>query len=415
MAPKRYTKTQHKIKITDIDADAVEILQTLQEAGFKAYLVGGSVRDLLLGYEPKDFDISTNALPEEVKDLFPSCFLIGKRFRLAHVRANHKVFEVSTFRKGDNEDDTLISNDNEWGTEEEDVMRRDFTVNGLFYDIKTQKIIDYVGGVEDAKKNMLRCIGNPYIRFKQDPVRMIRLLKFRARFGLTPDEEMLEALFALRTEVLKSSPARMLEEFLRMLESGASVPFIKNLQEHGFLETLLPNMAKYFETPLEKTVYNFLTEVDRLVVAEKKRAPRRAVLVACLIFPMLQDRLHELYQINPRKVHLGKIYQESNDMTMDMFEPTLRITKKILSEAASILSTQFRFTPLQKKKKTVCKIPKTPNFGSALKFFYLRSLLEPGLTELYNEWHYYYEKHKKDNPRPEKSRRRNGRGRRKRN
>jgi len=411
MAPKRYTKSKHKIKIDQIDDGAIEILETLQENGFKAYLVGGSVRDLLLGYTPKDYDISTNALPEEVKEIFPSCFLVGKRFRLAHVRLDHKVYEVSTFRKGDNEDDTLIYNDNEWGTEQEDVMRRDFTVNGLFYDNRKEVIIDYVGGVEDAKKNILRCIGNPHIRFKQDPVRMIRLLKFRARFGLVPDEEMLEALFALRSEVLKSSPARMLEEFLRMLESGASVPFLKNLQEHGFLQILLPNLAGFFETPLENTIYNFLGEVDRIVVAERKRPPRRSVLVACLVFPILQDHSHELYKQNPKKVHLGKIYQEAQDLTVDLFDPVLRITKKILGEVTGILQTQYRFTPLQKKKKLVCKIPNTPNFGLCLKFFKLRTMLEPGLTDIYNEWHYYYEKHKKANPPPDKSKKKNGRRR----
>ncbi|MCH9620931.1 MAG: Poly(A) polymerase I [Chlamydiia bacterium] len=411
MAAKKYTKKQHKINIDDIDPNALEVLETLQENGFKAYLVGGSVRDLLLGYAPKDYDISTDALPEEVRDIFPSCFIVGKRFRLAHVRINRKVYEVSTFRKGDNEDDTLIYNDNEWGTEEEDVKRRDFTVNGLFYDNQKQVIIDYVGGVEDAKKNLLRCIGNPYIRFKQDPVRMIRLLKFRARFGLVPDEEMLEALFALRTEVLKSSPARLLEEFLRMLESGASVAFLKNLQEHGFLQTLLPNLAPYFETPVEQTIYNYLHVVDRLITAERKRPPRRSVLVACLIYPILQERLHEIYQRAPKKVHLGKIHQEANDLTIDLFNPVLRITKKILAEAVGIMQTQYRFTPLQKKKKLVCKIPNTPNFGCCLKFFMLRTLLEPGLTDLYNEWHYYYEKHKKNNPREDKPRKRNGRRR----
>ena len=400
---KKYTKKEHKIDINLIDQDALIVLETLRKNGFIAYLVGGSVRDLLLNYQPKDYDISTSALPEQIKRCFSNCFIVGKRFRLAHVRLNHKTFEVSTFRKGDNEDDTLIHNDNEWGTELEDVERRDFTVNGLFYCSCSETIIDYVGGVEDAKKGLLRCIGNPYIRFKQDPVRMIRLLKFRARFGLTPDEEMIEALFTLRSEILKSSPIRILEEILRMLESGSSVAFIKNLQKHGFLETLLPNLANHFETPLEHDIYSLLTEVDRSILVEGARIPFRSVLVACIVFPVFDAKVKEIYKNSPKKAHLGRIQDEAFEITSNLFEPTLRITKKILAEVAGILTTQYRFTPLQKKKRILCKIPRTPDFSAALKFFKLRADIEPGFTDIYNEWKYYYEKQKIDNPKPKKS------------
>lgn len=395
---KKYSKQQHNIDQKEIDPDALEVLHILHKNGFKAYLVGGSVRDLLLNYTPKDYDISTDALPEEVKKCFSNCFIVGKRFRLAHVRMGHKVYEVSTFRKGDNEDDTLIYSDNEWGSEEEDVTRRDFTVNGLFYDSKTEEIIDYVGGVEDAKKNLLRCIGNPYIRFKQDPVRMIRLLKFKARFDLTPDEEMIEALFVLRREILKSSPARILEEFLRMLESGSSVSFIKILQDHGFLETLLPNLAHFFETPIEKEIYDFLTDIDRSILVEQKKPQSRAILVSCLIYPIFKQHIFEMYESFPKKTHLGKIQDEAHDSTEFLFEPTLRITKKILAEVVNILSTQYRFTPLQKNKRPLYKIPKTQDFSSSLKFLKIRTNIEPGLTEIYTRWQDAYENHKKEHP-----------------
>jgi poly(A) polymerase len=400
---KTYTKDQHAIEKHLIDEDALDVLETLRQNGYIAYLVGGSVRDLLLNYRPKDYDISTNALPEQVKKCFPQCFIVGKRFRLAHVRVHNKIFEVATFRKGDNEDDTLIYNDNEWGTELEDVSRRDFTVNGLFYCSESETIIDYVGGVEDAKKGFLRCIGNPYIRFKQDPVRMIRLLKFRSRFGLTPDEEMIEALFALRKEILKSSPMRILEELLRMLESGSSVPFLKNLQKHGFLQTLLPNLADHFQTPLEHKIYTLLGEVDRSILIDQARIPFRSVLVSCLVFPVFDNKMQEIYKSSPRKAHLGRIQDEAFLVTSTLFEPSLKITKKILADVAGILTTQYRFTPLQKKKATICKIPKSPDFSAALKFFKLRADVEPGFTDIYNEWKYYYEKHKTEHPRPPKS------------
>ena len=189
-----YHATDHDIDAAQIDKDAINIIQRLLDAGFSAYLVGGSVRDLLLKRVPKDYDISTSARPEQVKELFRrQCILIGRRFRLAHIRYGHKIFEVSTFRAGENESD-LIVQDNLWGTPEEDVMRRDFTINGLFYDPTSHTVIDYVGGWEDIHKKVLRSIGNPMVRFRQDPVRMIRLLRFTSRTGFAVDSETKEAM-----------------------------------------------------------------------------------------------------------------------------------------------------------------------------------------------------------------------------
>ena len=183
MRPKIYSKKEHGISIDLFDSDALYAICKLQQAGFQAYVVGGSIRDLLLGHIPKDFDISTSARPEQIKSLFQrQCLLIGRRFRLAHLRFGSKVIETSTFRSGENSD-SLILRDNTWGSEEEDVIRRDFTMNALFYDPSREIIIDYVGGVEDIHKKILRSIGNPWVRFKQDPVRMLRCLKFQARFN----------------------------------------------------------------------------------------------------------------------------------------------------------------------------------------------------------------------------------------
>ena len=195
------------------------------------------MRDLLLDKKPKDFDISTSAEPEEIKQLFRSCILIGRRFRLAHIRFGKKILEVSTFRSGDAENDELILRDNKWGTPEQDVLRRDFTINGLFYDPSTQTIIDYVGGYPDLQKKVLRTIGQPFIRFRQDPVRMLRLIKFQARFGFDVDSAARIALLECRQEIVKSSSARIQEELLRMLESGASEPFSASWQNMG-LSTL---------------------------------------------------------------------------------------------------------------------------------------------------------------------------------
>ena len=219
MGPKIYPEDAHHIKQDHVDRDALEVLFRLKQHGHTAYLVGGGVRDLLLKKIPKDFDISTSAKPEEIKQIFQRrCLLIGKRFRLAHVRCGNKVLEVSTFRTGDTEGSSLIVRDNIWGTPEEDVLRRDFTINALFYDPTTHTVLDYIGGYPDLQHKLLRTIGDPIARFKQDPVRMLRLLKFQARFGFSIDPKSERATHICKEEILKSAPARILEEIFKMLE-----------------------------------------------------------------------------------------------------------------------------------------------------------------------------------------------------
>ena len=185
MRPNIYRPEDHDINTGIIDRDALHVIEKLKKAGYEAFLVGGSVRDLLTQHRPKDYDVSTSADPDQIKRLFGrQCLLIGRRFRLAHIRFGHKIIEVATFRKGETSD-ALITRDNEWGTAAEDVLRRDFTINGLFYDPTDHSVIDYVGGWEDIQSHTLRSIGDAAVRFRQDPVRMIRLLKFHARFGFT--------------------------------------------------------------------------------------------------------------------------------------------------------------------------------------------------------------------------------------
>lgn len=261
MERKTYPVDEHLLPLDKVDSDALYVMEKLRHAGHTAYLVGGSVRDLLLQKKPKDFDISTSAKPEEIKQLFRNCILIGRRFRLAHIRFGRKILEVSTFRSGDNESDTLILRDNVWGTPEEDVLRRDFTINGLFYDPASQTIIDYVGGYPDIQRKYLRTIGQAFLRFKQDPVRMLRLLKFQARFGLEIDPDALVALLECRGEIMKSSQARVLEELLRMLESGSSESFFKLMTEYGMLELMLPVLAQFLGTEERGCLY--LSSRDR--------------------------------------------------------------------------------------------------------------------------------------------------------
>lgn len=383
MQPKIYTYDQHLISPKHIEAHAFYIIEKLKSKGFKAYLVGGGVRDLLLKQVPKDFDISTSAKPQEIKQIFKNCILIGKRFRLAHIRFGHKIFEVSTFRSGDISSSELILRDNEWGNEEEDVLRRDFTINGLLYDTANQTIIDYVGGVEDAKERILRAIGDPKIRFIQDPVRMIRLLKFKARFNFDIKKNTLEALKECKNEIVKSSQARILEELFRMLISGASEAFFKLLQTYGLLQYLLIEVSNHLNKSHE--IYNLLKQADIYICKHDNDILERSVLVSCLLFPILEQKLKET---EPVKLHLGIIADAAKELVNQVFHPFFHLSRKIKAMIISILINQFRFTPLfSTLKKSRIRIPKDPFFHLSLKFFKLRSMHNTNLLQTYSLWH----------------------------
>lgn len=240
------------------------MLHRLHGEGFVAYLVGGSVRDLLLGRRPKDFDIGTSAHPYQVKRLFRNCWIIGRRFRLAHVKFGTKTIEVATFRRQvplgsvesaeplSPEQDLAgidpgaeprpIERDNEFGTPEEDAFRRDFTVNALFYDIGTLSIIDYTGGLDDLRGHVLRCIGDPDVRFVEDPVRMLRALVLAARLGFTVDAESLEAIERKAELITQAAPARLLEEYYKILRSGSARECFDHLADSGLLEYMSPEL-----------------------------------------------------------------------------------------------------------------------------------------------------------------------------
>jgi len=406
LQPKKYSKDQHGIDVKHIDSKALYILEKLRASNHTAYLVGGSVRDLLLGKKPKDFDISTSAKPEEIKKLFPSSILIGKRFRLAHVRFGRKIIEVSTFRSGDIENEELITEDNIWGSPEEDVLRRDFTINGLYYDSDNEEVIDFVGGYPDIEKKLIRAIGQPFMRFKQDPVRMIRCLKCQARFGLEVEEEARLALIDCKGEITKSAQARVLEEILRMLESGASKNFFQLMTDHGLMQHLLPAIAEHLETPEGSEVYAFLEEADRTLKEPHSPLLDRPVLLACLAFPLLEKHL-KIHFIDREKIpHLGDIYKEANMVIEEAFHTFFKIPRRLKIRTLSILISQYRITPFQKKKSTKIRIPRAPEFNLALQFFDLRCRLEPGLQEIHDEWQKAYEKVADTLPTPRKRKRR---------
>src|SRR5436190_6383048 len=262
-------RSEHPISRQNIDPDALKVLYRLRQFNYIAYLVGGSVRDMLLDRTPKDFDIGTSAHPYEVKRLFRNCWIIGRRFRLAHVKFGTKIIEVATFRKQipagteeepaaqvptappapneafkeDNEDvDRLIHHDNTFGTPEEDAFRRDFTLNALFYDIETFSIIDYVGGLEDIRARVIRCIGNPDERFQEDPVRMFRAVALAARLDLTIDPPVVASISRNHGELARSAPPRLMEEIYKVMRAGSAEKTFRGLVETGLLAAIAPEV-----------------------------------------------------------------------------------------------------------------------------------------------------------------------------
>ncbi len=391
MKPKIYPSTEHKIDNNLIDSDALRILEKLRDAGYTAYLVGGSVRDLLVQRTPKDFDISTSALPEEVKRVFGrQCILIGRRFRLAHVRFGHKIIEVSTFRKGENTSG-LILQDNEWGSPEEDVLRRDFTINGLFYDPFTSSVIDYVGGWKDIQKHTLRTIGDPLVRFKQDPVRMIRLLKFRARFSFEIDVESRKALLECKEEIVKSSPARVLEEIFRMIESGASAPFFMLMTESGLLQLLFPPLTYFILSANGQEIFKYLSVADKLNQNRLKHSLDRALLTCSLLFPILETEVHNQFISQGRTPHIGEIIILTSTVIKEVIHTSFTHFPRRISAAVNyILSTQYRLTPLSGKKHPRQKLIRIKEFEMALIFLKMRALVDQKYLDDYNFWRNLY-------------------------
>ena len=273
-------RAEHPISRRDIDPDALRVLYRLQQFNYIAYLVGGSVRDLLLRRRPKDFDVGTDAHPYQIKKLFRNCWIIGRRFRLAHVRFGTKTIEVATFRRNilpgtEHEPATtepaegpveapagelLIRHDNTFGTPEEDAFRRDFTINALFYDIATFSIIDYVGGLQDLQNGVVRSIGDPRQRFQEDPVRMLRAIAFAARLDFALDPPIIEAIREHHSLITTASPARLMEEYYKVLRSGASEKTFRLLAQHKLLEAMTPELHRGTS---EAALWQALADLDR--------------------------------------------------------------------------------------------------------------------------------------------------------
>lgn len=269
--PVVYKRADHCISRKDIDPDALKVLYRLNSLGYTAYLVGGGVRDLLLGRKPKDFDVGTSATPPEVRKAFRNCFLIGRRFRLAHIRFGAKVIETATFRRNSQSVGEIIEHaaegpfeDNTFGTPETDAYRRDFTVNGLFYNIKDFSVIDWVGGMKDLRKKVIRSIGDPDIRFREDPVRMMRAVKFSSRLGFRIERGTEAAIKRRHACILTAAVPRVCEEVFRLFSYGSSAQAFSMLYKYGLLGDLLPEFARFIDSDggLKSSTFRYLRSLD---------------------------------------------------------------------------------------------------------------------------------------------------------
>ena len=309
MIPMIIPRAEHPISRKMIDEEALKVLYRLHRHGFLSYLVGGSVRDLLLGKIPKDFDVATNAHPHEINALFKNSRIIGRRFRLVHVFfKGGKIIEVSTFRSRSEfeevqtEEEDIIRTDS-FGTPEEDALRRDITINGLFYNIADFSIIDYVGGIADLERQVIRTIGDPDERFEQDPVRMIRVIRHATRTGFSIEDQTYQAILQHRKEIRKCSPSRLRDEFLRELKGGVAKPSLHLMLQTNLLFSLFPDLERALgirSLSGEKTQEFFLSLfdlVDQLI--KTGRRVSESILFALFLTPFLRA-------VTPQHPFLGK-------------------------------------------------------------------------------------------------------------
>lgn len=304
-------RADHPISRQHISPNALKVLYRLRASGFIAWLVGGCVRDILIDRQPKDFDVVTDATPGQVKKLFRNCRIIGRRFRLAHLHFGDELIEVATFRsQGLDEEDShqlgedehgrtpqhlkdgegMVLRDNVFGTPEEDALRRDFTVNALAYDINDFSIIDYVGGMADLERRLIRTIGDPERRFVEDPVRMIRAVRFAASLNFTMSPDVLHAIELHAERITQAAPARLFEEIQKLFLLGCALPVYHQLQETGLFLHLFPPLAEWLEDDDSngRRLAQSLSWVDRLVAAGRR--PSLPLFLALLFGDIIGDR-----------------------------------------------------------------------------------------------------------------------------
>ena len=370
-------RDMHGISRKQMSQSALRVLYRLREAGFDGYLVGGAVRDLLAGIEPKDFDVATDATPEQVKALFRNCRLIGRRFRLAHVVYGREIIEVATFRanSADDNDDRQTDDggrllrDNVYGSIEDDAVRRDFTANALYYAIEDFSVRDYVGGYEDVQARLLRLIGDPEARYREDPVRMLRAARLAAKLGFTIESATAEPIPRLAPLLAEAAPARLFEETLKLFLSGHAVASFELLEAHGLLPALLPETAQALASnksgALRRMLVQGLRNTDARVAADESVSP--AFLYAVLLWPAY---CRALALLQAQGVHAAEAQRRAADrVTLHQVARTA-LPRRFSLPMQEIWLLQPRFSLRQRKR--VFRLLAHPRFRAAFDFLALR-------------------------------------------
>jgi poly(A) polymerase len=381
----RVPRGKHGLPREAISPTAGKVCTVLREAGFSAYVVGGAVHDLLLGIPPKDFDIATNARPEQVKPLFRRALIIGRRFRLVHVIVGGDTVEVSTFRAADpdtaeKDEHGRVLRDNVFGTQAEDARRRDFTVNALYYDPATEEVVDFHGGLADLKKRVLRVIGDPQTRYREDPVRMLRAVRLAAKLGLTLDPATRAPIRSLAPLMERVPPARLFDEMLKLLLSGHASACLRQLRDVGLHKGLLPLLDVILEQPLgERFVTLALAQTDERVLAGRPVSP--AFLFAALLW-------HEVLAAWKAREGHGErsisALDHAMDDVLDSQAEKLAITRKLTATMREVWGMQPRFEA--RSGPRAFRLLEAPRFRMAYDFLALRAASGEVAAELEAWW-----------------------------
>ncbi len=382
-------RDQHIISRANISKAALRVLYRLHDAGYAAYLVGGAVRDLLLGFRPKDFDVATNATPDEVKKLFRNCRLIGRRFRLAHVVFGPEIIEVATFRgtgeegEGDRHIvDGRIVRDNIWGTIEEDALRRDFRVNALYYDISDFSVRDYVGGMQDLHDRVLRLIGDPEVRYHEDPVRMLRAARLAAKLGMRIDAAAAAPFESLGPLLADAASARLFDESLKMFLAGNGLKTFRILEQCGLLRFLFPATARALkrgDAALRSLVEQGLANTDARISEGKSVTP--AFLFAVLLWGEVRDEARLGIE---RGLDSAEAWSRAAAKVVGEQCQRVAIPRRFTFTMEEIWSLQPRFEQVQRKR--VFRLMAHPRFRAAFDFLLLRADESPAMRELGQWW-----------------------------
>lgn len=390
-------REQHTISRKDISENALKVLYRLNKAGYEALLVGGGVRDLLLGARPKDFDVTTSATPEQVRKLFRNCRLVGRRFRLAHVMFGPEIIEVATFRGHHELHDSdrttsqlgqngMLLRDNIFGSIEEDAQRRDFTINSLYYNVADFTIRDYVGGLQDLQEGVIRLIGDPETRYREDPVRMLRAVRFAAKLNMTISPETAEPIPRLASLLNDVPPARLFEESLKMLQAGYGYRTYQLLCQYQLFQPLFPGIARYFteqgDSPMERIITRVLKNTDSRLQNDLRVNP--AFLFAAIYwYPQLE--------MSQKIAHEGGLtwfdaFSLAMNDLLDEACRSLAIPKRITTIIRDIWQLQLRLSRRQGKR--AWKLMEHPKFRAAYDLLEMRAEAErnPELQRLAQWW-----------------------------